>query len=65
LPNGIEALGWRMAEQVQHAGILAGDIVNVAFAVEHNDHPEYGRLELRLEDIVKTANVAAGGSAGL
>jgi single-stranded-DNA-specific exonuclease len=63
--RGIEALGWRMAEQVQQAGILAGDIVDVAFTIEHNDHPEYGGLELRLEDIIKTANAAAGGSAGL
>jgi hypothetical protein len=29
--------------------------VDVAFTIEHNDHPEYGGLELRLEDIVKAA----------
>jgi hypothetical protein len=50
---------------VQQAGILAGDKLDVAFTIEHNDHPEYGGLELRLEDIVKTANAAAGGSARL
>jgi hypothetical protein len=46
---GIEALGRRMAERVQQSGILAGDIT-----IEHNDNPEYGGLELRLEDIVKS-----------
>ncbi len=51
--RGIDALGWRMAEQVQQASILAGDAVDVAFTLELNDHPEYGGLELRLEDIVK------------
>jgi single-stranded-DNA-specific exonuclease len=51
----IDALGWRMAERVQKASILAGDMVDVAFTLELNDHPEYGGLELRLEDIVKSA----------
>jgi single-stranded-DNA-specific exonuclease len=53
--SGIDALGWRMAERVQQAAILAGDVVDVAFTLELNDHPEYGGLELRLEDIVKAA----------
>ena len=53
--RGIEALGWRMAEQVQQAGILAGDMVDVAFTLEVNDHPEFGGLELRLEDVIKVA----------
>jgi single-stranded-DNA-specific exonuclease len=55
--RGIDALGWRMAERVQQASILAGDAVDVAFTLELNDHPEYGGLELRLEDIVKPAQV--------
>ena len=63
--RGIEALGWRMAERVQQASILAGDLVDVAFTLELNDHPEYGGLELRLEDVVKSSQAAAGGSAGL
>ena len=46
-----------MAERVQQASILAGDMVDVAFTLELNDHPEYGGLELRLEDIVKSALV--------
>jgi single-stranded-DNA-specific exonuclease len=49
----IDALGWRMAERVQQASILAGDIVDVAFTLELNEHPDFGGLELRLEDIVK------------
>jgi len=53
--RGIDALGWRMAERVQQASILAGDAVDVAFTLELNDHPEYGGLELRLADIVKAA----------
>ena len=52
-----EALGWRMAERVQQASILAGDLVDVLFTLEVNDHPDYGGLELRLEDVVKSAPV--------
>jgi single-stranded-DNA-specific exonuclease len=58
--RGIDALGWRMAEQVQQSSILAGDAVDVAFTLELNDHPEFGGLELRLEDVVRVrAEIAA------
>jgi hypothetical protein len=29
---------------------LAGDSIDIAFTVGHNDHPEYGGLELSLRD---------------
>ena len=58
----IDALGWRMAERIQQASILAGDMVDVAFTLELNDHPDFGGLELRLEDIVKAVQ-AHGASA--
>lgn len=48
-----DALGWHMAEKVQQNQILAGDTLDVAFSVEHNDHPEYGGLELALRDFAQ------------
>jgi len=45
-----DALGWHMAERVQKTPLLAGDHINVAFSIGHNDHPEYGGLELSLRD---------------
>ena len=45
-----DALGWHMAERFQAAKLLAGDSLDVAFTVGHNDHPEYGGLELSLRD---------------
>ena len=45
-----DALGWHMAERVQQAQLLAGDRLDIAFTVNHNDHPEYGGLELSLCD---------------
>lgn len=46
-----DALGWHMAERLQQTPLLAGDSVDIAFTVGHNDHPEYGGLELTLCDI--------------
>jgi single-stranded-DNA-specific exonuclease len=45
-----DALGWRMAERLQTAKLLAGDTLDIAFTIGHNDHPEYGGLELSLRD---------------
>ena len=39
-----------MAERLQQTPLLAGDSVDVAFTIGHNDHPEYGGLELSLRD---------------
>lgn len=45
-----DALGWHMAERMQQTPLLAGDTVDIAFTIGHNDHPEYGGLELSLRD---------------
>ncbi len=46
-----DALGWHMAERLQQTPLLAGDSIDVAFTIGHNDHPEYGGLELSLRDL--------------
>jgi single-stranded-DNA-specific exonuclease len=45
-----DALGWHMAERLQQTPLLAGDCIDIAFTIGHNDHPEYGGLELSLRD---------------
>jgi single-stranded-DNA-specific exonuclease len=45
-----DALGWHMAERCQQAGLLLGDVLDIAFTIDNNDHPEYGGLELSLRD---------------
>jgi len=44
------ALGWRMAERMEQAHLLPGDVMEIAFTLDHNDHPEFGGLELSLRD---------------
>lgn len=46
-----DALGWHMAERLAENPLLAGDAVDIAFTIGHNDHPEYGGIEFSLRDI--------------
>jgi hypothetical protein len=55
----IDALAWNMAERLQQSPLLAGDTVDIAFTIGHNDHPEYGGLELSLRDLKTTSREAA------
>jgi len=56
-----DALGWHMAERLQQSPLLAGDLVDIAFSIGQNDHPEYGGLELSLRDL--KACVTTSGNA--
>jgi single-stranded-DNA-specific exonuclease len=60
-----DALGWHMAERLAETPLLAGDTIDIAFTIGHNDHPEYGGLELSLRDFRTTIttddNVHLGG----
>jgi single-stranded-DNA-specific exonuclease len=49
-----DALGWHMAERLTETPLLAGDLIDIAFTVGNNDHPEYGGLELSLRDFKST-----------
>ena len=45
-----DALGWNMAERLQQSPLLAGDAIDIAFTVGHNDHPDFSGIELTLRD---------------
>ncbi|MGA8834390.1 MAG: single-stranded-DNA-specific exonuclease RecJ [Candidatus Sulfotelmatobacter sp.] len=49
-----DALGWNMADRLQQSPLLAGDAIDIAFTVGHNDHPDFGGLELTLRDFRPT-----------
>jgi single-stranded-DNA-specific exonuclease len=58
LPNAqasfnYEAVGWRMAERALLAALQPGDNLDVAYKIGLNFHPEFGGLELTLEDFRK------------
>jgi single-stranded-DNA-specific exonuclease len=53
-----EAVGWRMAQRAQVEALQPGDHLDVAYKIGMNVHPEYGGLELTLEDFRKAVPVA-------
>jgi single-stranded-DNA-specific exonuclease len=53
-----EAVGWRMAERLQTEALQPGDNLDVAFKVGMNSHPDFGGLELTLEDFRKSVSAA-------
>ena len=57
-----EAMGWRMAERLQTEALQPGDNLDVAFKVGFNFHPDFGGLELTLEDFRKSAPIALASS---
>ena len=44
------AMGWRLAERAQKEKLLPGDLLDIAFNLSYNDHPDFGGLELSLRD---------------
>src|SRR6266481_2945710 len=59
LPEGCgsynyEAIGWRMAERLAGESYMPGDRLDLAFTVTVNNHPDFGGLELVLEDFRKS-----------
>jgi single-stranded-DNA-specific exonuclease len=53
-----EAMGWRMAERLQADALQPGDSLDVAYKIGFNFHPDFGGLELTLEDFRKSAPLA-------
>jgi single-stranded-DNA-specific exonuclease len=51
-----EAMGWRMAERLQAETYLPGDQIDIAFTVGMNLHPDFGGLELVLDDFRRSGS---------
>jgi single-stranded-DNA-specific exonuclease len=55
-----DAMGWRLAEGWQKEQFLPGDLLDIAFTLGHNDHPEFGGLELSLRDFKSRMKTTEG-----
>ncbi len=55
-PDGrnISALGWHWAERALRMGLAEGSVVNVAYHLRLNEHPDFGGLELEIVDLEAT-----------
>jgi single-stranded-DNA-specific exonuclease len=54
-PRAFDALGWRMAEQMQQNPLLLGDTIDIAFKLDENQHPDFGGLQLVMCDYAKVS----------
>jgi single-stranded-DNA-specific exonuclease len=44
----MRAVGWDLAVRAATLGLRAGSLVDVAYRIRENDHPEYGGLEIEI-----------------
>jgi single-stranded-DNA-specific exonuclease len=63
LPGGrpsynYEAMGWRMADRLSDGAYQPGDHLDLAFTLTMNEHPDFGGLELVMEDFRRAASAA-------
>jgi single-stranded-DNA-specific exonuclease len=47
----IPALGWRWAERAAALGVAEGSRIDLAYRLRLNGHPQYGGVELEIEDL--------------
>lgn len=57
------AVGWRLAERAQQEKLLPGDLLEIAFNLGYNDHPDFGGLELSLRDFKSLEKARAQGGS--
>ena len=62
--RSFDALAWRMADRVQRDGIIGGDLLDIAFTVEENSHPDFGGLQLSVCDFGRVNGAAESTTAG-
>ena len=46
--SAIRALGWSLADRTAALGLVQGSIIDLAYRIRENDHPEYGGLEVEI-----------------
>jgi len=47
----IRAVGWDLAGRAAALGLARGSIIDVAYKIRENDHPEYGGIEIEIAGI--------------
>lgn len=56
-----EAVGWRMAQRLQAEPLEPGEQLDLAYTVTMNRHPDFGGLELSLEDFKRPVMAVSSG----
>jgi len=46
--TAMRAVGWDMAARTAELKLTAGSLIDVAYRIRENDHPEFGGLEVEI-----------------
>ena len=57
--GAMRAVGWGLAEQVMELRLEEGSLVDVAYRIRENDHPDFGGLEIEMVDVRQAGNEGA------
>jgi single-stranded-DNA-specific exonuclease len=49
--SAVRAVGWGLAERAAFLGLAEGSLIDLAYRIRENDHPEFGGLELQIVGI--------------
>ncbi len=56
-----EVVAWRMAERSAQEALSLGDVLDLAFTLDYNDHPDFGGLQLTLVDFARSEKATHAG----
>ena len=60
-----EVVAWRMAERSTEEALALGDVLDLAFTLDYNDHPDFGGLQLTLVDFARSVRPVLGLTAAV
>ncbi len=49
--GALRAIGWRLAARAFQLGLEQGSLIDLAYRIRENEHPEYGGLEAEIAGI--------------
>jgi single-stranded-DNA-specific exonuclease len=44
----MRAVGWDLAAQAASLGLKQGSLIDIAYRIRENDHPEFGGIEVEI-----------------
>jgi len=52
----IKAVGWNLARRAEELGLQAGSVIDLAYKIRENDHPQYGGLQIEIAGIESSSS---------
>jgi len=54
--GALRAVGWGMAAQAAEMSLTQGSVIDLAYRIRENDHPQYGGLEVEIAGMAPASN---------